>query len=767
MGSQKHTEDILREQISMLYQGGKVSVPVNIITSLILAALSWPALDHTSLIIWASAMVMLSILRLFSCFLYFSQPRLFSTHGWANTFVAGSVLTGLLWGSIIFLFPHQSTLSPYLLIVVIFIAGMTAGATSTSGTYFKASAGFVVPATAPPIAYFSMGSTSVELAISIVLIVYTAMLLRTSQTSDKTIHGFLEQRRLNRAQAAELHEQQELLQSVLDTIEVGVVVFDRDMKLTLWNNALTRYLNISPNWLKTKPTMEDFIRLNAENGDFGQGDIEELVRSRMKRFDDPQNITPHRFERTRPTGTRLEIMGNPMPEGGVVTTYTDVTERFLRLEKIRLLADHDSLTGLVNRPVFERRLRHAIASAKRSGNMVSIFYLDLDHFKDINDTMGHPTGDQLLKQVATRLKKTARETDTVARLGGDEFAIIGTHHSNVHDVYRFAERILDILSEPVEIGEQIVHTGASIGATIFPLDNSTPVELFSHADMALYKAKEAGRDRFALFDSHMNDELQDRKRIETELRHAIHNNEFVLYYQPQIDFETKAVIGAEALLRWQHPERGIVAPDLFLPIAETNRLINPIGNWVIEEACAFTNRINGAKSENFKVSINLSAVQFRSEGLQSFIMETMTKSGVTADQIELEITESMVITNVEDAIKTLRRFQSLGISVAIDDFGTGYSSMAYLKDFSANVLKIDRSFVSEANKRDENRKIIAGIISLGHSLGMQIVAEGVEDADQESLLQSLKCDFAQGYYYGRPMPEADFLTYLEERSSQT
>jgi diguanylate cyclase (GGDEF)-like protein len=375
----------------------------------------------------------------------------------------------------------------------------------------------------------------------------------------------------------------------------------------------------------------------------------------------------------------------------------------------------------------------------------------------VNDKLGHPMGDKLLQSVASRILNTIRETDTVARLGGDEFAVIGTNHDNLDDVVKLANRILSSLAKPYVFPDATLNSSASIGATIFPYDNSTPVEIVRHADVALNKAKQKGRNQFVIFDEKMNSEFLDRKKVENDLVQAIEAEEFVLFYQPQVDLSTGKTIGAEALIRWNHPDRGLLTPDKFLEIAEKTRLIGPITEWVIREAAAFLGRMISSGRNTFKLSINLSADDFRNDNLTDIVWKALKANDVPGTMLEVEVTESMVIPDVMAAVEMLNKLKEIGISVAIDDFGVGYSSMSYLRDFSPNVLKIDRSFITDCLDKKENTRIVEGIINLGHSLGISIIAEGIENQEVLAFLAKSGCEVGQGYLFGKPMPERDFF----------
>ncbi len=382
---------------------------------------------------------------------------------------------------------------------------------------------------------------------------------------------------------------------------------------------------------------------------------------------------------------------------------------------------------------------------------MGVLFLDLDHFKDVNDTLGHPVGDELLVQVSQRLLNCARGSDTVARLGGDEFAILCRDLKSPDQAAELAQRIVDTIARPYDIGGSEIHTATSIGISTFPADAKEPDRLVSFADMALYTAKEQGRSNYKFFDSKMDEVVQRRKAMENELRDSLVANQLVLHFQPQIDLLSGRLVGAEALIRWNHPTRGLVYPGEFIPVAEQCGLITPIGQWVIGAAFLQARHWQKSLDERFRISINLSAVQFRQKNLVQRISDMVEATEVNPANIEFEITESMLMENPDQAVRAMRGLAEQGFSLAIDDFGTGFSSLAYLKKFPVDCLKIDKSFVSDMMDDPDYATITSSIIKLAHSLNLRVVAEGVETSQQASFLLGEQCDLVQGYFYGKPV----------------
>jgi diguanylate cyclase (GGDEF)-like protein/PAS domain S-box-containing protein len=444
-----------------------------------------------------------------------------------------------------------------------------------------------------------------------------------------------------------------------------------------------------------------------------------------------------------------------------VVICRDISNRKQAQEKLESLAKYDPLTGLANRTLFHEKLDEALRLAERGRHSVAVLYLDLDHFKDINDTLGHPAGDQLLKLVAASLKKCVRGPDTVARLGGDEFAIIATNVNDQQLVHRLAGRIVEVLKEPVVIQSQTIHTGTSIGITLYPDDAVDPDRLMKNADLALYRAKSNGRDRFEFYHREMNEQIVARMQMENELRAAIADNELSLHYQPQADIETGTIIGVEALIRWKKKNGDMVPPDQFIPIAEACGLMRQITDWVLKEAVQQCKDWQTSGQFTGRIGVNLSPTDLKHPDLAPSVMNVLKSVELDSTYLELEITEGMMIEQVDAVIENLRQFRDNGIGVAIDDFGTGYSSLSYLRRFSVDRVKIDRSFVNDINDNRDVLAITEAIISMGHALGLKVIAEGVETEAQLELLRRKKCDEFQGYLFARPMPPAEFIEFAQ------
>lgn len=443
-------------------------------------------------------------------------------------------------------------------------------------------------------------------------------------------------------------------------------------------------------------------------------------------------------------------------------TVVDITERKNHEEALQHQANHDTLTNLPNRILLMDRIESAINKAKYEAQKVAIVFVDLDHFKLINDSLGHHVGDRLLLEISSRLSACIRSQDTVARLGGDEFILVLTEQIDEPNVAKIIQRLLDSIAEPWINDQHEYSLSCSIGISCFPRDGDTAEALLQCADAAMYKAKDAGRNTFHLYQPELSTAATGRLELINDLRHALENQELRVYYQPRVDATNGRIVGAEALIRWQHPEKGLIPPDKFIPIAEETGLIIPIGQWVLDEACRQNRAWQDAGLPPICVSVNLSPIQFRQPNLIDSISNTLQQTNLAANFLELELTESFFMQDLERINITITALKALGVALAIDDFGTGYSSLSYLKRFPVNHLKIDKSFVQEIASNPDDAAIVRAIITLGHELGLKVVAEGVETLENYEFMQQHQCDEIQGYYFSRPVPAPDMEKLLRE-----
>ncbi|MBY4677913.1 sensor domain-containing protein [Marinobacterium arenosum] len=445
--------------------------------------------------------------------------------------------------------------------------------------------------------------------------------------------------------------------------------------------------------------------------------------------------------------------------------HQEIADRRIAEERIKHLAHHDPLTGLPNRAMLEERLQQTLIQAERADEQVAVLFIDLDRFKNINDSLGHQEGDQLLKEAAARFKQCIRSTDIVSRLGGDEFVIILTHLHDPQHIQQIVDKIRTRFRREMRLGLQELIVTLSIGVAIYPQDGIEPRSLLKNADAAMYHAKEQGRNNCQFFNQGIDNSVSERLLLENALHRALKEQQFELHYQPQVEQASGRIVGVEALLRWQHPDKGLISPMAFIPLAEETGQIIPLGLWVLQEACQQARRWQLQGLAPITMSVNLSALQIQTDDFLQQVASVLKRTGLAPQLLDLEITESCIMRNVEDTIDKLSRLHRLGIQLSIDDFGTGYSSLAYLKRFPIDKLKIDRSFVSEIDVDEDDAMICNTVISMAKSLNLKVVAEGVESVDQLNCLRDYGCDLYQGYYFSRPVPASEIEQMLREQAA--
>jgi diguanylate cyclase (GGDEF)-like protein len=553
--------------------------------------------------------------------------------------------------------------------------------------------------------------------------------------------------KLNRRLAAKSN----LLELTLENMSQGLCMFDRNQRLVVCNRHYAQMYSLAPEQTAPGTTLRSILDARVAAGQ-SPADAQEYIDKRLAEVARPE---PYYAVNHLRDGRVIAVMHQPKRGGGWVAIHQDITAQKRVEAEVAHMARHDSLTDLANRTLFMEKIEEALARLRRGGERFSVFMIDVDRFKAVNDSLGHPVGDALLKAVAQRLRGAIGERDTVARFGGDEFAILQTLASDQNEgAAALATRIIAAINEPYDLDGYKAAIGASIGIARAPDDGASADELLKNADLALYRVKSSGRNGFRFFESKMESEARSRHALENDLRAGLGRGEFELHYQTIVAFATRRVCGAEALVRWRHPELGIIPPDRFIPIAEDTGLIVQLGEWIIRRACAEA----ADWPAHIKLAINLSPLQFGRSNLAEIISGALADSGLAPERLELEITESVLLQQNEDNRATLHRLKRLGISVVLDDFGTGYSSLTYLHMFPFDKIKIDKSFVHKLSTSAECAAIVCAVIGLGGSLGIETVAEGVETQEQFALLRVAGCSQAQGYLFSRPVPagELDF-----------
>jgi diguanylate cyclase (GGDEF)-like protein len=569
-----------------------------------------------------------------------------------------------------------------------------------------------------------------------------------------------QQNRLLKERETELEAQNSRFDAALANMVQGLAMFDRNLRLVVCNARFAEMYGLTLDEVRPGTTLKQILERRVAKGHHADASAESMLQEILRRMEQGSTQYVTRLDDGRHIAVAVQLMAN----GGTVTTHYDITEQREQEAKIAYMARHDGLTDLPNRLSLRERLDNALVGDRREDRELAVLMLDLDRFKEVNDTLGHPAGDALLKSAAERLRGCVRDTDIVARLGGDEFAIVQAVQDPAADAAALAMRIIEALSAPFDLGGHQATIGTSVGIALAPADGTDPNRLLSHADLALYRSKTEGRGTYRFFEPEMDQRMQERRRLEQDLRNALGNDEFAVHYQPLVNLERDEICGFEALLRWSHPERGNIPPADFIPLAEETGLIVPIGEWVLRQACIEAS----TWPDHIKVAVNVSAAQFKSRNLVHTVVGALAAAGMPARRLEIEITETVMLQDELGAFSVLSQLHDLGVRLALDDFGTGYSSLSNLRKFPFDKIKIDRSFVSDLSEANVDAiAVVRSVAQLGVSLGMATTAEGVETKEQFDRVRSEGCTEMQGYYICPPSPARDIARLFAQQQASS
>jgi diguanylate cyclase (GGDEF)-like protein/PAS domain S-box-containing protein len=748
-GQQVHP-NVRAELLRLLYGYAPAALVANAVNGALIVFVFWGVVARHLLIVWYVLLLATIVARARLWSRYRREPIAAErADHWGRLATVGSGVSGMLWGAagVLFFVPH----SPIHATVLAFVlGGMGAGAVASLNAHLPAFHAYLVPSVLPFAARLAAAGDAEHLAMAGMALMYVAALLLVGRRA----HASLAQSIALRFTNADLLRVAAIVGSSFDAI----ISMTLDRRITSWNAAAERMYGHAAHEVIGRSV--EIVVPPERLTEF------RIVYERLGRG---ECVEPFETERLTKDGRRLEIALSLSPikdQLGAVVGFSgigrDITEHRRAEHRIRRLALHDSLTGLPNRVLFQDRLRQALAEARRHNWQAALLLLDLDHFKDINDTLGHTAGDRLLMEVARRLDACVRASDTVARLGGDEFALILIELRRPEDAAVVARKAVRAIAECFRLENQEVHTTASVGITIYPTDSDDPDQLLRDADLALYRAKAEGRNTYRFYAAAMGAQVEARRALERDLRLALERGELGLHFQPQLDLAAGRIDGAEALVRWRHPSRGNVPPSEFIPLAETSGLIVPLGAWALQEACRQARAWRDAGLPPITMAVNLSLAQCRNGDLAHTTGRALRASGLEPRWLELEVTESLFLYPDNGHVDGLQRLRKQGVRVSLDDFGTGYSSLGRLRQLPVDKIKIDRSFVAGVGRDPDSEAIVRAVIRLGRSLGLRVVAEGVETNVQCAFLQAEGCHAAQGFHIARPLPAGDFAALLGE-----
>jgi diguanylate cyclase (GGDEF)-like protein/PAS domain S-box-containing protein len=788
------------KQVELLYDQFRIGQAGSIASAFFLVGVLWTITPHSILIFWFTLVLIISTLR-FYLILRFERCSGEDEQAeyWLRLFIAGAAASGITWGmATIILIPDRSI--SHISFVLLWIGGLSAGAVAAYSVIKRAFLAFSLPALLPTALYLLIIGGKVETTIGAGTIIYFVFLSLSALRMHKTLMRELRLRFENTQLIGYLEKEKKRVDRINDQLEMRVA--ERTAALTESNadlqkeiaerkrteEALSLAAAVFENTTEGAMITDTKHRIVAVNKAFTeitgyeQDDVVSKTPQvlRSGKHDEPFHaaisasiIKTGRWKgevwNRRKNGEIFPVWLNistVVDDHGQVThcvsVFSDITPIKESQAQLERLAHHDALTGLPNRLLFHARLEHALERARREGGLVAILCFDLDHFKNINDSLGHPAGDRLLQMVTERLLDTVRNEDTVARFGGDEFTVLLEELQESKGAGIVAEKALNVLAEPFDLDGHEAYVSGSVGISLFPDDGQDVTTLLKNADSALYRAKEHGGSSYHFYTKDLTIAAFKRLALESSLRRAVERGEFTLYYQPQMALNGGHVVGAEALIRWQHPELGLVLPTEFIPMAESTGMIVKLGEWVMNTACAQAKAWQNEGLPSMRIAINVSSVQVTRGEIIATVERVLHKTGLDPQYMELEITEGLIMQQTHQTIAILDDLKAMGVMLAIDDFGTGYSSLSYLKRLPLHRLKIDRSFVCEIPDDSENMAITRAVIALGNSLQLVVVAEGVENEIQQEFLRSNGCDEAQGYLYSAPMPAADFAAFVRQ-----
>lgn len=760
--SENYNQQIFSDKLTTLYSSNWLSTFATLIVASVYLCVQIPHHRKSHLFIWLGFLMAIYTYRFFLTKSYFrAPPPPEKLVNWLQRFRLVIFLTGLTLGStIIFFYPYDGV--PRQMFTILLLAGMAAGGLTVLVADLVCFRGYVLFLLLPVMIYSFFTMDTFHFAVGLLLGIFLLTILRASRRLNDIVTSSLHLRYENLSLVTRLEQEKNQLSNRL-----GRILNDSSHELYIADATSLNYLQVNKGSLENLGFSE--VEMSAMTlpdiiVELDDGSIRELV---QPLFSGDKDVVTHQTFQKRQDGStypvELSFQLSPQEKPPVlVITALDTTERREAEQKLIHQANFDQLTHLPNRYYMMSYIESAFARARRQHTKVSLLFMDLDNFKDINDRLGHGIGDELLKQVADRLRTIFRETDTAARLGGDEFLVLLEGLQKQDQAAVIVNKIIQSFQQPYFVNSHEIYTSATIGISTYPDDAKSVDLLMQYADTAMYHAKHEGERHYRFFSKELREIIDEQLSIENRLRHALVKKEFSVYYQPKLDVHTEQIVGAEALLRWHNTDLGNVPPGVFIPIAEKYGLIENIGSWVLKTACIEAHRWQELASRKIHVAVNISPQQFRSSHFIDVVDSALGESGLSEELLEIEITENVLMQDTDKPLQLLTALQKRNITLSLDDFGTGYSSLSYLKRFPLQVLKIDRSFVKDMMENQYNMSLVDTIIAMAKTLGLCLVAEGVETKDQLEFLRKREVEIIQGYLFSPAVPATEFRALLEK-----
>lgn len=753
------------EMLAIAFQNLSISSIAVIVNALVLCMALWSVVDHTLLTLWFIATSSVSVLRYIS-HLHFNRHRLhYPSQYWERLFLTGVVVASLLWGAASFVLYTPESVSHQAMFMIV-LAGISAGAVGSLASVMPAIRIFLFVTLIPLIGQLLLQSSETHLWIALLILLFLGLMITVAKRYNDNTYKMIDSRLMYEKAKNKLELTEERFETVFREAPAGIFLYDTRMNILEVNQEFSNFLEVKQYWL----IGHDISRMKDKR-------VMPALQAVLDNFDgfyEGEYTTPFKNKKMWISMRTSPILNSDRHVIGGICIVSDITERMNDQQKIQHQAYYDTLTNLPNRTLLMEKIQQEILRYKRHNIIAGLLFLDLDHFKNINDSLGHQAGDHLLVETAKRLQSVLRDEDTVSRLGGDEFVILLPDLGNepmaaINKTEIVAQKVHDVISTPYTLQGHKLTTSTSIGIVITNEDNTTTDDLLKHADLAMYQAKKEWRGSSSFYQPEMDRLIKRKLSIDNALRSAIAAGEFELYFQPIVAFKSGEMIGAEALLRWENPVLGRITPDEFIPIAEESGIIIDIGEWVLNQASAqFAMMQDDLKAlcSLEKIAINVSSKQFGEASFVDKVLNAINQNALKPGQLELELTESIIIDNLELVTEKMHLLRSYDIDLSIDDFGTGYSSLSYLKKLPFSTLKIDKSFTQDMHTNPDDADLIRTIIAIAQRFKLDVIAEGVENIEQYDFLDNNDCNYYQGYYCSPPLPYDKFVDMIRNKKGQ-